>query len=77
MMTDLSPGRNYTSFELWPMFLTIKTPGFIRNSIYPQRYLCGCYWDWINEKLQRFKQSRRDASGGKVYGNFQNKKFPK
>lgn len=64
-MTDSSPGGNYTSFELWPMFLTLNTPGFVKNIIYPLRYLCGQYRDQINEKLQRFEQSRRDVSGEK------------
>jgi len=75
-MTDSSPCGNYTSFELWPMFLTLNTPGFVKNIIYPLRYLCGRYWDRINEKLQRFEQSRKDVNGGKVHGNYlQNKTF--
>lgn len=76
IMTGSSPGGNYTSFELRPMFLTLSTPGFVENIIYFFRYLCGWYRDWINVKLQRFKWSRRDAGGGKVPGNyFQNKTF--
>lgn len=76
MMTDLSPSGNYTSFELWPVFLTLSTPGFVKNTIYPSRHLCAWYQDWIDEKLHRFEQSRRDSSGGKACGNcFQNKTF--
>lgn len=56
MTTDSSPSGNYTSFELWPMFLTLNTPGFVKNIIYPLRYLCGRYWDRIYEELQRFEQ---------------------
>lgn len=77
MMTDSPPGGNYTSFELWPMFLTLSTPGFVKNIIYPLRYsfVVGIGTELMSNFIL-FKQSRRDAGGGKVHGNyFPNKTF--
>lgn len=54
---DSPPGRNYTSFELWPVFLTFgTTTGFVTNIIDPFRYLCG----WSDTELMRnFKDSSK------------------
>lgn len=53
---DSPPGRNYTSFELWPVFLTFgTTTGFVTNIIDPFIYLCG----WSDTELMR---NFRDSS---------------
>ena len=75
-MADSSPSGNYTSFELWPVFLTLSTPGFVKNIFYPLRYLCSWYRELINEKLQMLVRSKGDAGGRKVHRNyFPNKTF--